>query len=140
MPETDTIPVSASIASTGLGIRYIGSHCYALSGTFSATTNPQITLSFTTGAGYIVGRFTFAGMFDPATASTGSTGGLLITFNGENAIIMQVDGAEEDMPSTIYEDVIIPPFTTIKATLDSSSNDPDRVGTTNFTGRVYGAV
>jgi len=139
MPHTDVTPTSASIASTGLGIRYIGEHCYALSGTFPASTNPQTTLEFTTGAGYILGRFQFSGMFNPATATNGSTGGCLITFNGIDTLILKVDGAEEDMPSYQFEDVIIPPLTTIKAVIDSSSNDADRVGTVNFTGRVYGA-
>ena len=41
MPETDTIPVSASVASTGLGIRYIGEHCYAYSGTIEPGGKPQ---------------------------------------------------------------------------------------------------
>ena len=136
----EAVPSNASVASTGLGIRYIGQHCYALSGTFSASTNPQTTLEFTTGgSGYIVGRFQFTGMFNPATAANGSTGGCLITFNGIDALVLKVDGTEEDMPSFSFEDVIIPPFTTVKAVIDSSSNDELRVGTVNFTGRVYGA-
>ena len=138
MPHEASVQPEASTASTGLGIRYIGQHCFALSGTFSASTNPQTTLEFTTGAGYIVGRFQFSGMFDPATAAIGSTGGCLITFNGIDTLILKVDGTEEDMPSFSFEDVIIPPFTSVKAVIDSSSNDADRVGTVNLSGRVYG--
>jgi len=137
MAEAEGIPPTASTASVGLGLRYIGEHCYALSGTFSASTNPQTTLEFTTGAGYILGRFQFSGMFNPATATNGSTGGCLITFNEIDTLILKVDGAEEEMPSYQFEDVIIPPFTSVKAVIDSSSNDADRVGTVNLTGRVY---
>ena len=62
MPETDTIPVSASVASTGLGIRYIGDYAYAFSGpvqnagTGSASTT---LLNFTSGSGIIVGTVDF---------------------------------------------------------------------------------
>ena len=56
MPETDTIPVSASIASTGLGIRYIGEHAYAYSGVNLLTNSETSYLDFTTGSGYIVGK------------------------------------------------------------------------------------
>ena len=38
MPETDTIPVSASVASTGTGIRYIGDNAYAISGQIGVGT------------------------------------------------------------------------------------------------------
>ena len=57
MPETDTIPVSASIASTGKGIRYIGDHAYAYSGAVALdnTTDENTYLEFTSGSGYIVG-------------------------------------------------------------------------------------
>ena len=61
MPETDTIPVSASVASTGTGIRYIGDHCYAFSGAVSASGSEQTLFDFTTGTGYIVATLTFNG-------------------------------------------------------------------------------
>jgi len=138
MVLAEPLPPDASTASTGRGIRYIGEHCYAFSGTYAASTNPQTTLNFTTGMGYIVGRFQFNGMFNPATAASGSTGGCLITFNDMDTLILKVDGAEEDMPSYASEDVIIPPFTHVVAVIDASDNDAAQVGTTNFTGRVYG--
>ena len=56
MPETDTIPVSASIASTGKGIRYIGDYAYAYSGALVLETSLIDFLNFTTGTGFIVGK------------------------------------------------------------------------------------
>ena len=53
MPETDTIPVSASVASTGKGIRYVGTHAYAYSGSVGVDNNETTLLEFTTGTGYI---------------------------------------------------------------------------------------
>ena len=58
MTDTDTIPVSASVASTGKGIRYIGDYAYAYSGVLDLTS-PKTALDFTSGAGYIVGKFEF---------------------------------------------------------------------------------
>ena len=57
MPETDTIPVSASVASTGPGIRYIGDHAYAYSGVITVNNTTTTLLDFTTGVGYIVAKY-----------------------------------------------------------------------------------
>ena len=59
MPETDTIPVSASVASTGPGIRYIGDYAYAYSGLIETDNTISNLLDFTTGAGIIQGRVQF---------------------------------------------------------------------------------
>ena len=58
MPETDTIPVSASVASTGKGIRYIGDYAYAYSGKIVINNETVDFLDFTSGAGYIVAKLT----------------------------------------------------------------------------------
>ena len=54
------IQPEASVATTGLGIRYIGDYCYAYSGVIDlvgASTETQ--LEFTTGSGLISGEYTF---------------------------------------------------------------------------------
>ena len=62
MPETDTIPVSASVASTGKGIRYIGDYAWALSGDIATSSTAYIEhLAFTTGSGFIVAEFNLIG-------------------------------------------------------------------------------
>ena len=66
MPDTDTIPVSASVASTGPGIRYIGDHAYA-NNNASATDTETTILEFTTGTGYIIGEFNFNKILGMAT-------------------------------------------------------------------------
>ena len=62
MPETDVIPTSASVASTGKGIRYIGDHAYAYSGavvTGGGGSADGTVLEFTTGSGYISGQLMY---------------------------------------------------------------------------------
>ena len=69
MPDTDTIPVSASVASTGPGIRYIGDHAYGYSGVITQSTSFQNYFNFTSGAGYIVADINFAGDYDELSTS-----------------------------------------------------------------------
>ena len=57
MPETDTIPVSASIASTGKGIRYIGDYAYALSGKVACNNTGATIIESITGSGFIIANF-----------------------------------------------------------------------------------
>ena len=62
MAHTDVIPTSASVASTGKGIRYIGDWAYAFSGDIddAASGSAATTmLDFTTGSGIIIGQIGF---------------------------------------------------------------------------------
>jgi len=132
MPETDTIPVSASVTSTGKGIRYIGNWAYAYSGLVAGNSGAyQTLLEFTTGAGIIKAKFQYADSYEG-----GDTRSLKINLNDltiyenvyDTAPLQYTDGAIH---------MIIPPFTTVSCSF--------RVGTTTvnasmlITGRVYGA-
>jgi hypothetical protein len=60
MAEPDVIPTSASTASTGLGIRYVGKDfCYAYSGAIDVNNTETDLLNTTTQAGVIKGRIEF---------------------------------------------------------------------------------
>jgi len=133
MPHTDTTPVSASIASTGLSIRYVGNHVYAFSGPVSINNDETTYLSFTTGEHYIVGTFQaqyFADNNDVYLHKLKMNDLEVVgfEFNGSN----NADGA-------IAREIIIPPFTKVEATAanttDGSSNNVGAI----IIGRVYGA-
>jgi len=138
MPHTDVIPTSASIASTGLGIRYIGQHCYAYSGMFEASTSQQTALDFTSGQGYILGTFQWNGFVDSSDPTSGNNSTMFIFFNNEQISYLKTDTGSEDNPVTVSETFIIPPFTRVVIYLDASSTTSSLVGAVNFTGRVYG--
>ena len=138
MPETDTIPVSASIASTGLGIRYIGDYAYAYSGTFQAATSAATMLSFTTGSGFIVGEFTFNAQTRIAAAVSGGTSAFEVQFNDLVVSLAKVDSAAHDMPTQAFQKVIIPPFTKVQVQMISTEDTANELITVTFTGRVYG--
>ena len=142
MTEADVIQPSASIASTGLGLRYIGKeHCYAFSGTFGALNSEQTLLDFTTGSGYIVATLTMTGPIRMTTANIGSglIRGYQLDFNSQTVGLYKVDPAQEDMPTVVEVHILIPPLTAVVLTCIDSADDSSFSGTANITGRVYGA-
>ena len=117
MPETDTIPVSASIASTGKGIRYIGDHVYALSGavTDSGSGSAATTLlNFISGTGYIRGVLDFSN-----TNSGGQDNFFQLLFN-EVIVIDMKEGSATLLPFKF--DILIPPRTQVLARWGSAGN------------------
>ena len=141
MTEADDIQPSASIASPGLGIRYIGEHCYAFSGGVGASTSEQTVLDFTTGSGYIVATLTMTGPIRMGTAQihAGYTRGYQLDLNSQTAGLYKVESVSEDMPSEIEVQILIPPFTHVVLSCVDNDTHASYLGTANITGRVYGA-
>ena len=138
MSAADVQP-SASVVSTGKGIRYIQNWAYAYSGAYTESQSPQLVLDFTTGSGIIVAEIqfnTFVGKTDPAA---GSRGTCTITINGETLAVLKADGQEEKNVGSVMQQVVLPPFTTLTVNVDSSGTSSDNVATVTLTGRVYDA-
>ena len=143
MTEADDIQPSASIASPGLGIRYIGKdHCYAFSGGVAAANTEQTVLDFTTGSGYIVATLTMTAPIEMVAADiiSGQIRGYELNFNSQTVGMYKVDSISEDMPTIIEAQILIPPFTAVTLTCIDANNDAGKSGTANLTGRVYGAT
>ena len=131
MPHTDTIPVSASIASTGPGIRYIGDYAYAYSGVIaSATSSVETLLSFTSGSGFIVGEIAFTETERAAEAVRFN-----VEFNDIEIITVEYDHSPPQDNPAPYP-ILIPPFTKVVATWRTGGSAN---GTGWIVGRVYGA-
>lgn len=132
MPETDTIPVSASIASTGLGIRYIGDYCFGYSGLIAvpgAGVAGTTMLNFTSGSGYIYGELSWH-----SESSTSADEFIVVKLN--NLVVMQSRYSNAYYSSNDQEyKIIIPPQTEV---LMLFGNDGGTDATFTFTGRVYG--
>jgi len=141
MPEPDTIPVSASVASTGKGIRYIGNHCYAYAGEHTANTTTATLLDFTTGSGYIVGEFRLAGFADMGSPATGALASMRVKFNGITVLDFLTEGYDPTNSLTYSNTAktIIPPLTHVVCEADSNTTSSGVDGTISFIGRVYGA-
>ena len=143
MTEADVIQPSASIASPGLGIRYIGKdHCYAFSGAVGASKTEQTVLDFTTGSGYIVATLTMTGpvYMEEDGVATGCIRGYQLDFNSQTVGLYKMDSQEEDTPTVVEVQILIPPFTAVVLTCIDNYNNALFVGTVNITGRVYGAT
>ena len=141
MPHTDAIPASASIASTGTGIRYIGDWAYAYSGTFASLSSVTVMLDFTSGSGYVTGDLVVNSAIDFSVANinAGVATGYQLSFNDIVISIIKVEGGTEDAPSYATQPVLIPPFTAVKLERVASANNSSFLDTAHFIGRVYGA-
>ena len=101
MPETDTIPVSASIASTGKGIRYIGGHCFAYSGSHPATAAGHTAmLDFTSQSGYIIAKIAFGN-----TSASADHIEFEIKLNGEVVMAAIADAIGESFPLNDFKNI-----------------------------------
>jgi len=135
MAHTDVIPTSASVTSTGPGIRYIGNWVYGYSGTVAVSGSIGSLLDFTTGAGLIVGSVELHGSY----AQIGQNQlRFRVQLNGETVIDTYWDATLDatfiDYPTAL----IIPPFTRCEVDMaQASGSDKDMQIT--LTGRVYGA-
>ena len=141
MTAAGVIQPSASIASTGLGLRYIGEHCYAFSGPFPASSTTQTLFDFTTGgSGYIVATLTMTGPVKMTAVHLGFARGYQLDFNGQTVGVYKMETQSQDMPTTTEAQILIPPSTAVVLTCFDSGTDADYNGTANITGRVYGVV
>jgi len=137
MTHTDTIPVSASIASTGLGIRYIGDHSYGLSGVIALANNSVDQFNFTSGSGYMNMTYNFG--FSYSAMSDGKNIGFTISLNGIEIMEMITElkpGAGRDLDITTPFYFLIPPLTEV--IIQGTTNDLGVNCYGVLTGRVYG--
>ena len=124
-------------ASIGKDIHVLGDHAYALSGMFGANTAEQTMMDFTSGNYYLVGRLTFTGFVKPTAPQGGSISAAQLSFNGVPIAILKNDGNNETQPTVSYAEIIIPPYTVVNVTVESSDTDSDNVGSTLITGIIY---
>jgi alpha-galactosidase len=134
MPEG--IPYSSSnvVAGTGLDLNYIGKHCYAYNN-FAATTATQTVFDFVTSADYIVAIFQFNGPVDFTTPQNSENAACGVKFNG--LVVASLKALQTDMPSSQIQRFVIPPYTHVTVTVDSTDNQSARIGTVSLTGELY---
>jgi len=145
MPHTDVIPTSASIASTGLGIRYVGNHIYAFSGEIGTDAAQSLTamLEFTTGNHYIIGKWTVCGSVNKdGVSATGGIDQFYLSFNGLGIQTLKTDSAsypQEDSPTNYTIPILIPPNSEVLCQGVSTINNANWTISQVIIGRVYGA-
>ena len=129
MPEGIPYVGSNVVAGVGKELNYLGTHCFAYSGSFAANSGPTTYLDFTSGSGYIVGRFEM-------NANFAGTGGndliVIIKLNGINVVFEQ-DVGNNYLAGDCYFDILIPPYTNVEVQMSAAS----AVSNINFIGKVY---
>ena len=135
MPETDVIPTSASVASTGKGIRYIGDHAYAYSGavvTGGGGSADGTVLEFTTGSGYISGQLMY--QVDDLGGPT-----LYVEVKINDVVVFNLPWDTASVAMFLVDlpiNFILPPFSKFELLTGSSAGND--TWTAQFIGRVYG--
>lgn len=131
----------ASVVQVGLGLHYVNDFAYSFSGTFAASQTTQTCLEFTTGSGVILGKFFMSGGVAYLTANLGDGQhtGYRLTLNGEIASLIKLSSITEAMPTTAIQEILLPPFTSVKLEILSSAASASQLSTCAFSGRVYGA-
>ena len=132
MTEADVIQPSASVASTGKGIRYIGDHCYAFSNDLSFNNVATTLLEFTTGTGYIITQLI------PVRTDTDSLDSEHRVYQNDILVgSFSLSSGSDSHDSPI--NILFPPFTKVRIDIINVSNVSNGSGTAILTGRVYGA-
>ena len=134
MPETDTIPVSASVVSVGKSLRYIGNWAYAYSGSVGVDNNETVLVESVSQSGIIVAEFQ-----PQYLVKSGDDYFFQVYLNDLVVIGLHLTAADAYIP---YErsKVIIPPLTSVKITAQNTSASTNYNVAAVLTGRVYGAV
>jgi len=127
----EAVPANAAIASTGLGIRYVGDYAWAASGPISSADTIETMLDFTSGTGIILAKVEFL-----HTVITGIAIQFYIKFNGETVLAFISDGVPNYNGSHTYR-ILIPPITRVLITWTQDGTSKD--GYAFLSGRVYGA-
>ena len=126
----------ATFLAPNQGLSIAGDHAYAYSGTQGINTSAVTALSFTSGNFYLVGRIYCNGGVT-AGSSAGNLSGFNILFNGTSIGLLRTRTAADDSPDTVYNDIIIPPYTEVQVTITSGGTDAAILTTVLLTGKIF---
>ena len=130
-------PTGGSFTGPAETLEIVGDHCYCYPAVFTADTAPLTRMNFKTGNFYTVGIIRFAGYTDPTSPGNGNTGAAVVKLNGAPVLILKADGAQEDQPFSDTAELIIPSYTEVVVTVDSSGTDATFDASISYVGRIY---
>ena len=128
---------TATFLGPSKGLVTAGDYAYAIASVIGASDTSATQLKFTTGNYLFVGRWTCNGSARADSPPNGNATVWTMTFNGSNVALIKTDSAEEDSPSTIYNDIIIPPLTEVEVVCESNSVEGSNLTSCLMTGRIY---
>jgi hypothetical protein len=137
MAKAEGIPPTASVASVGSGINYVADYVYAYSGLYAANTTAVTVISATTGSGVLVGIIQLNGACDDDSPANRTATSLNIFLNDISIAVLATGDQALDAPTSVKQNIIIPPFTKIELILDMGGIVTDNWASALLTGRVY---
>ena len=128
------VQASASVAATGLGIRYIGDYAFALSGQVPCSNVQTTLLAFTTGSGVILAQLDFG------TGSVSSRDMKWQVFLNDIEVYAYVSSGTNQAganPQNTLQ-IILPPLTKVEVTSENETDSNTENQYCVLSGRVYG--
>jgi len=129
--------VSNSFTGPAQALEIIGNHAYAIASVVGASDSSAVQLKFTSGSFYFVGRWTCNGAARSDAPDNGNVTVWTLSFNGAAVALIKTDTRDEDMPSSMYNDIIIPPYTEVEVVCESNTDEPTNLTSCLLTGRIY---
>ena len=139
MAEAEGIPPTASVASVGPGIRYLGDYAYAYGGLVQINDSAVTHLSFTTGSGIISAKISMTGAVKATDINNGEAVLFICYLNDLAVFNVKLNPKLEGLPGETIMPIIIPPFTKVEVQATSVSTAADYVCSCVLAGRVYDA-
>jgi len=124
-----------SFTGSAQAIEIIGDHAYAYNA-LSANTVSAAAMSFTTGNYYFVGTLQINMPFNYSDPSD-NIGYLEAKLNGSVVSLLTVGNVPPDSTDSVYQDLIIPPYTEVEINIKANSTVSSRLTTVTLTGRIY---
>jgi len=118
------------------GLSIVKDRCYAYSGLYAANTTAVEVLNFHSGKEILVIRLYVNGTVESGSGS-GEITTCSISLNGDEVSRLKVETGAEQMPTTVFNDMVIPPLTNVTVTLDMSGTNSGRKASVVIVGRVY---
>jgi len=135
MAKAEGIPPTASVASVGPSIRYIGNWAYAYSGIVDVEDLETDLINATSGNGYIISRIQFH--YGPGDTSDDFF--YRVRLNGEVVVCYGVTHTLQYTDPDNYLNILIPPVTEVRLTALRVGGSGTEQHSVTLTGRVYGA-
>jgi len=136
MPEGVDYASTNVIAGIGLDLNYVQDRVYAYSGTFPAASSTEVMFNFQTGNKTIRGEFTFNGQIRYAAGSAGGHSVFQLSLNGLVVGLYKSDTAQMDQPHQLFQEVVIPPYTTVVVECISGEDTANELLTATFSGKT----
>jgi len=129
-------PTGGSFTGPAEALEILGDHVYCFSGEFIMTQTAQTLMDFRSPSGYIVAELTASGAVNQGNGGGGITTWQL-TFNGAVVMDLKTESYADRAPAFGFVPIIIPPYTEVKLTADSSTTDAGFLITSSIIGRIY---